>query len=124
MAFIQGNADHPSVNEVYQEVQKQYPHISKATIYNNIKTLATAGLLKEILIHQDKTLLDCTVYPHHHFKCHRCKRVIDVEENLLSSIAAGNLTGGHQVDSLQITMEGICKDCQNDKQEQTVLKSV
>jgi Fur family peroxide stress response transcriptional regulator len=55
MEFLRGNTSHPSVDDVYQQVRRRFPSISRATIYNTVTTLVEAGLLQEILIQQEKT---------------------------------------------------------------------
>lgn len=113
LKFLLGNTAHPSVNEVYRQVRKQFPSISKATVYNTVKTLAQAGLLKEILIQQEKTLVDANPGPHHHFKCLQCRKVKDVRYEILTAQEVNKLLQDHQVRAVQLTMEGICPDCRS-----------
>ncbi len=111
LEFLVGNPDHPSIDDVYQEVRKQFPYISRATIYNTTKMLAESGLLKEILIQQEKTHVDWNVDPHHHFKCLRCGKVEDIPYRILTPEQAVKPLSGYQVRTVQVTMEGVCKSC-------------
>ena len=38
--------NHPTADEVYQEVQKSCPTISRATVYRNLKLLAEEGEIR------------------------------------------------------------------------------
>ena len=38
--------NHPTADEVYQEVQKNCPTISRATVYRNLKLLAEEGEIR------------------------------------------------------------------------------
>src|SRR5262245_34153382 len=77
MEFLHGNTDHPSMDTIYAQVRKRFPYISRATVYNTVKTLTGAGMLQEVLVQQDKTRVDSNVSRHHHFKCVRCGRIED-----------------------------------------------
>jgi Fur family peroxide stress response transcriptional regulator len=40
--------DHPSADQIYQEVKKQYPTISLATVYFTLDLLKDLGLVQEL----------------------------------------------------------------------------
>jgi Fe2+ or Zn2+ uptake regulation protein len=111
LEFLHGNPDHPSVDEVYQQVRKQLPYISRATIYNTITALVEAGLLQELLIQQEKTHVDWNVDPHHHFRCVRCEKVEDIQYGVLTADRASKQLEGYQITGVKVVMEGVCKDC-------------
>jgi Fur family peroxide stress response transcriptional regulator len=111
LEFLYGNPNHPSVDDVYQQVRKRHPFISRATIYNTVSTLVEAGLLQEILIQQEKTRVDANVHPHHHFKCVRCEKVEDIEYGILTPDRASDQMKGYQVTGVNLVMEGVCRDC-------------
>jgi Fur family peroxide stress response transcriptional regulator len=112
LEFLYGNPSHPSVDDVYQQVRRRLPYISRATIYNTVSTLVEAGLLQEILIQQEKTRVDGNVHPHHHFKCVRCEKVDDIEYTILTPDRASQQIEGYQVTGVNLVMEGVCRDCQ------------
>lgn len=111
LEFLYGNPDHPSADEVYRQVQKRYPNISRATIYNTIKALTENGLLQEILVQQEKTHVDWNVSSHHHFKCIKCGKVEDVPYEVLTVEKVAKSMEGHKIDEVRVVMEGACKDC-------------
>lgn len=111
LAFLQGNTDHPSPDEVYRKVHKRFPYISRATVYNTIKTLVKAGMLQEVLVQQDKTRVDPNVSRHHHFKCLRCGRIEDVPYDLLTAAHVAEHAKGYHVEEVRVVMEGLCRRC-------------
>ena len=111
MEFLHGNADHPSVDTIYAQVRKRFPYISRATVYNTVRTLSRAGLLQEVLVQQDKVRVDSNVSPHHHFKCVRCGRIEDVPYGILTAAHVGEHAKGYQVEEVRVVMEGRCKRC-------------
>lgn len=111
LEFLHGNPGHPAVDDVYQQVRRRLPYISRATIYNTVATLVEAGLLQEILIQQEKTHVDGNVHPHHHFKCVRCEKVDDIEYGILTPDRASKQMEGYRVTGVKVVMEGVCRDC-------------
>jgi Fur family peroxide stress response transcriptional regulator len=111
LEFLHGNPTHPSVDDVYQQVRRRLPYISRATIYNTVATLVEAGLLQEILIQQERTHVDGNLHPHHHFKCVRCDNVEDIEYDVLTPDRASRHMEGYQVTGVKLVMEGVCRDC-------------
>jgi Fur family transcriptional regulator, peroxide stress response regulator len=111
LEYLYGNPDHPSVDEVYQYVKKQFPYIARATIYNTINTLTESGLLQEIMVRQEKRHMDWNVTPHHHFKCLNCDRVQDVPYDVLTPDQVSKKVKDFRVHHVKVVMEGICNKC-------------
>ena len=44
---------HPTVEEVYLEVHKSHPTISKVTVYRNLRQLAEDGLVGRVLLQEE-----------------------------------------------------------------------
>jgi Fur family peroxide stress response transcriptional regulator len=111
MEFLCGNTSHPSVDDVYQQVRRRFPSISRATIYNTVTTLVEAGLLQEILIQQEKTHVDWNVDRHHHFQCLKCGTVKDIEYDAVTAEQVSKQVAGHLVTGVKVVMEGVCEGC-------------
>jgi len=106
---------HPTVDELYNEIQKKHPAISKTTIYRNLRNLSEGGRVSQVPIVEDVTRYDGRIEPHSHFFCTKCSMIYDVD---LSS--AGFISGaselvadeyGHKVDRQEISLFGICSKC-------------
>jgi Fur family peroxide stress response transcriptional regulator len=111
LEFMYGNDAHPSVDQIYEQVKRRFRHISRATVYNTIKSLTEAGLLQEILLQQDKAHFDWNVSRHHHFKCLKCGRVEDIDYRVLTPSRVASQVKGYTVQNVRVTMEGLCKRC-------------
>ena len=46
--LVQQSIGHPTAEQVFCEMRKEYPAISLATVYNNLKKLCDAGLIRRI----------------------------------------------------------------------------
>ncbi|MFZ5863717.1 MAG: Fur family transcriptional regulator [Nitrospirota bacterium] len=111
LEFLRGNTTHPSVDDVFQQVRKRFPSISRATIYNTVTTLVEAGLLQEVMIQQEKTHVDWNVDRHHHFQCLKCGIVKDIQYEALTAEQVSKKVSGHLVTGVKVVMEGVCEGC-------------
>ena len=69
---------HISAEELHQEVRKEDRKISLATIYNTLKHFTKVGLLKELVLDQNKSIY-CTNHDHHyHLYIEDESKVIDI----------------------------------------------
>lgn len=110
LEYLVDSYSHPSADEIYEHFvrEKKLPVLSRATVYNTLRALASAGLVK-VIITPDAIRYDFVRQNHHHFYCTKCKRIYDVELNVeLPSISSIN---GHEVQNVQLTLVGICKEC-------------
>lgn len=94
--------------------------ISLATIYRNLEIFTKVGILKKLRLDNNNFQYDLVDnsddHLHHHFICDVCGKVIEIYDDLLDSLEDhlakkyGLLIKDHQV-----TFNGVCKSCQNQK---------
>jgi Fur family peroxide stress response transcriptional regulator len=70
---------HPSVDELYEEIRKDFPSISLATVYKNLNILKDNGMVFEINTHTGKPRLDIYMHPHAHIVCKKCGALFDMD---------------------------------------------
>ena len=71
---------HISADEIYEEVKKEDRKISLATIYNTLKQFTKLGLLKELVIDQNKSIYCTNHDPHYHLYIEDEGKVIDIPQ--------------------------------------------
>jgi Fur family peroxide stress response transcriptional regulator len=71
--------EHPTIEELYEEIKEEFPSVSLATVYKNINTLRESDTIIEINTQSGKTRYDIYVKPHAHIICKKCGSVRDVE---------------------------------------------
>ncbi|MGI5927325.1 MAG: Fur family transcriptional regulator, partial [Thermacetogeniaceae bacterium] len=49
LEYLTQNRCHPTVEQIFTELQKDIPTLSKTTVYNTLRILAEAGLVKVII---------------------------------------------------------------------------
>ena len=104
---------HPTVEEVYAEVQKKHPTISKTTVYRNLRGLAEAGKAHQVALPDSTERYDGYTEQHYHFRCRSCTRVFDIEVDHLEDI--NNIVQNkynHKIDRHDVIFIGICIECE------------
>ena len=71
---------HISAEELYTEVQKEDRKISLATIYNTLKQFTNIGLLKELVIDQNKSIYCSNHDSHYHLYIEDEGKIIDIPQ--------------------------------------------
>ncbi len=105
---------HPTADDLYQQVARDYPMISTNTVYYTLASLKEAGLVKEVNYWHDRARFDANVTPHHHFVCLGCRAIVDIEDpslNRLKSMA--RLPKGFRVLRHEVEFYGYCASCQD-----------
>lgn len=100
---------HATAEEIFREVNRRDPRASRATVYNSLKSLARAGLVREVVSDGKAARFDASLHPHHHFVCERCGEVEDVA---WFELPAGKPSlGARQVRSFEVVFRGVCEKC-------------
>ena len=103
---------HPTVEEVYQEVHKSHPTISKVTVYRNLRQLAENGVVRKVLLREELERYDKRADHHYHFKCRNCGALFDVDVDYPKEMdETVRQKYGFQVDGHDIVFWGICPKC-------------
>lgn len=113
---IQKMHGHPTAEDVYQEIHKEFPTISKATVYRNLHQLADNKIINQLLIPDSPERFDIILPKHYHFRCKKCSEIFDVNIDYLSEINdTVQNTYGFQIDDHEIIFKGVCPKCQDDE---------
>ncbi len=107
-ANLLSRLDHPTVEEILSEVNRELPISSKATIYSALTVLREVGLVKEVLLEEGVTRYDANVKPHHHFCCQNCGTIIDIEWETFSNLQLDKLPSGLHSESYEVIVKGKC----------------
>lgn len=116
MEIICNVDNHPTADEIYQQILLRYSNISKATVYRNLNLLAEMGMIKKIECPGQPDRYDRSVKPHYHAQCLRCGRFIDVlmPYNKIMDMEASKASG-FDIEKHEIIFEGICPNCRKEQ---------
>jgi len=101
---------HATAEEIFRAVNEQNPRASRATVYNSLKSLTRAGLVREVISEGKAARYDAALHPHHHFVCDRCGGVEDIGWFDLP-LAVRQSLGARQPRSFEVVFRGLCEKC-------------
>jgi len=105
---------HPSIEEIYEEINREHPSISKSTVYRNLRELANAGIIHQVLMPDGLERYDGSRTRHYHFRCVSCGSIFDVDIEYLDGInAAVETKYGFKVHEHDVVFIGLCNNCKN-----------
>ncbi|GBO52732.1 transcriptional regulator, FUR family [Pseudanabaena sp. lw0831] len=104
--------DHPTADQILNDLNQDAPTSSQATVYLSLQTLCDAGLVREVLLEQGVCRYDANVEPHHHFRCRCCGKIEDIEWDAFEGLSFRKLRACLKVDSYEVTVNGVCDRCQ------------
>ena len=110
LGFLSDGPVHATAEEIFVAVNRNDPRASRATVYNNLRALEGAGLVREVVSEGKAARFDMNFHRHHHFLCERCGAVEDIEWFDLPAAARGVL-GARQVRHFDIVFRGLCGAC-------------
>jgi len=108
-AFLE--ADRPlSPEEALKGAHRHHRTLGIATVYRNIQTLVEEGWLQRVEIPGDTARYEVTGKKHHHhFRCHSCDRLFDLEECTVQS--KPKLPKGFRATGHEFFLYGTCAEC-------------
>ena len=109
--FLTAHPIHATADEIYAAVNSQDPRVSRATVYNNLKSLMRAGLVREVVSEGTAARFDANLHRHHHFVCDGCGALEDVPWFDLGETAALPMLGCRQVRTFDVVFRGLCQRC-------------
>jgi len=110
MAFLMEQTAHPTAVEILEAINRLDPRSSRATIYNNLRDLVQAGLVREVAVEGRAARFDAKGVRHHHFICDRCGNVEDMDWYDVTRPAAAAL-GKRVLRECEVIFRGLCTKC-------------
>ncbi len=109
LEYLMEHPCHPTVDQIFNDLQKEIPTLSKSTVYNTLTSFMEAQLVRVITIEENETRYDIITHNHGHFKCDSCGAIYDFKINI-DDFTAGELSG-FQIYDKNVYFKGICPKC-------------
>ncbi|MEM9217451.1 MAG: Fur family transcriptional regulator [Cyanobacteria bacterium P01_F01_bin.150] len=110
-ANLLNRTDHPTVETLLADLNKDCPVSSQATVYSSLEALQKVGLVREVLLEEGVTRYDAKVHPHHHFRCQNCGFIEDIPWDAFQSLTFDRLRSGLTIQDYEVTVRGLCDLC-------------
>ena len=107
--------EHPSAERLYEKVKKTFPNISFDTVNRTLLTLSRIGAAFVVEGSGDVRRFDGGMNKHQHFKCVKCKRIVDFDYKPYDNIKLpSSLVKKFTVLKKTVYLEGICDQCEQE----------
>ncbi len=104
--------EHPSADRVYRKVKKSLPNISLDTVNRTLLSLTDIGAAFAVEGSGDAKRFDGNLKSHQHFKCIKCKRIIDFHHKPFDNISVPkSISKKFTILRKTVYLEGICNLC-------------
>lgn len=103
--YVLHTNQHPSADQVWRAVQKNFPVISRATVYNTLNLFVEKGILRELHLAEESVVFDPKLETHHHFIDESTGTIHDVpwEKVQVCNVEA---LEGFEITDYQVVMRG------------------
>jgi Fur family peroxide stress response transcriptional regulator len=107
-AYVWNTSSHPTAEEVKHEVEKSFPTVSLATVYNTLNLLMKKNLLREVNDPgSPSTRYDCNTKPHFHLIDESTGEIMDLDPRVLRVVPDMSLLGkDFQITDIEVTLRG------------------
>jgi Fur family peroxide stress response transcriptional regulator len=113
LEVLAGRDDHPTVDQIYEELSQVIPEVSRTTVYRSLDVLANLRLLNRVEHPGSSVRFDPNTAPHHHFLCCSCGALTDLPDTSLSGSSNLTFVGDDLgvVDEISVLVRGHCHGC-------------
>lgn len=109
---VLGREDHPTTDQVYEDVRGRIPGISRTTVYRVLDMLVRVGVISKACHPGAAARFDRNTRQHHHLVCLHCDRVIDVEDERLNALKLPSVSRfDFEIIEFRVQLRGICANC-------------
>jgi Fur family transcriptional regulator, peroxide stress response regulator len=106
--------DHPSAEDIYQQVRRRFPMISLGTVYKTLERFHEVALIQRVSPMTDVARYEAKTTAHHHLICLECQTIVDLEDPTLDEKIQLPEENGFQVLRRQVVIQGLCPLCRHD----------
>ena len=110
MQYLLDHRTHPTADDIYTELVKTMPTLSRTTVYNTLQLLVTNQAVLGLTLDQHNMHFDGHTHPHAHFLCRSCGKIFDVEVN--NHLREHLFTSDKfAIEKVELNYMGLCPDC-------------
>ncbi len=121
LELVLGRKDHPTADQVYEDVQQHLPGVSRTTVYRVLDTLVELGSITKASSPGAAVRFDPATQRHHHLVCLQCDRLIDLPDSEFDAVIKLPHGRPHsfEIRDFSIHFTGICAACRRARGSQS-----
>jgi Fur family peroxide stress response transcriptional regulator len=105
--------DHPSADALYKRAKKKLSNISFDTVYRTLLSFTEIGFISVVEGYGEQKRFEPNIHNHHHFRCTKCHRIYDFENDAYDNISTAKETQKFgRTFKIKVVLEGICFSCE------------
>ncbi len=104
---------HPTVDEIWEDVRRTMPDISRTTVYRILETFTRLRVIRKVCHPGTVARYESRTSRHHHLLCLQCGRMEDLDDAALDRLALPGKETGFQIEDYSIQFRGLCSQCAN-----------
>ena len=111
--------NHPTASQVYEHIHKDYPSISKATVFRILNAACEDNEVMKVMTQDREVHYETMNLPHYHMSCRRCGSIHDA--SILYQDQFDEMQrrlGDFLVEGHSIEFFGLCSDCMKKEREE------
>jgi len=113
---VGNTGSHPDVDAVYRHVCREYPHISRDTVYRTLSMMEEKEIIGSVLSFGNAKRYDPNTARHHHLICIGCRTIFDFDAEKFDRLEPPvSMIERFKVLRTTVHVEGICIECQKRK---------
>lgn len=109
LEFLIENQSHPTVEQIFHDLHKEIPSLSKSTVYNTLNSFIEAGLVRMLNIEENEARYDIVMENHGHFKCNLCNEITNFPIQI--EAFTSDLLKDYVIQDKNVYFKGICVHC-------------
>ncbi|HVX67168.1 MAG TPA: transcriptional repressor [Bryobacteraceae bacterium] len=103
--------DHPTADQVLEDVRKQMPEISRPTVYRVLEALVRIGVARKVCHPGAAARYETETRRHHHLVCLDCEEMVDVDAPYLDHLRLPDVRSRFHIEDYSIQFRGLCSRC-------------
>ena len=113
LRILASSNGHPSVDKIFEQVKRDFPTTSLATVYKTVTLLKELGEVLELGFPDGSNRYDGNKpYPHPHMVCLKCRKISDPDlQSLEDFIHEAEQKTGFTIINHRLDFFGLCPDC-------------
>lgn len=109
---------HATVDDIWAEVRKALPEISRTTVYRILEHFAELRIIRKVCHPGAAARYEDRTDRHHHLLCTRCGAMVDMDNPALDQLEIPGKESGFMIEDYSIQFRGICAACSAHVQSQ------
>jgi Fur family transcriptional regulator, peroxide stress response regulator len=115
---LAGRLDHPTADQIFEDVTHRLPDLSRTTVYRVLETLVQLGVIHKAQHLGSAARYDPNTERHHHLTCLSCHKVMDMEDEILDQIQIPKSSSkDFEITDYSVHFKGYCADCSSKKKK-------